>query len=184
MGRTDAGIAAARRAAALDPLNADSHSFLMGALQSARRYDEALAAYQDALSLLRREDPRWRASVGQSLYYALGEFEKMRAVCEGVGEAVKDFQDCLALAYHKLGRQADAEAALARFKALQGDVGAYGYATISAQWGDTREALTWLETALRLRDPQLVSLKTDPLLDPLRKEPRFQAIERELKFPQ
>jgi hypothetical protein len=26
-------------------------------------------------------------------------------------------------------------------------------------------------------------LKTDPLMDPLRNEPRFQAIERELKFP-
>ena len=131
-----------------------------------------------------RGDPRWRANTGQLLYYARGEFEKMRAVCEGVGEAVEDVQDCLALAYHKLGRQADAKAALARFKALQGDAGAYGCATIYAQWGDTREALRWLETALRLRDPQLASLKTDPLLDPLRKEPRFQAIERELKFPQ
>jgi hypothetical protein len=29
----------------------------------------------------------------------------------------------------------------------------------------------------------LSDLKVDPLLDPLRKEPRFQAIERELKFP-
>jgi hypothetical protein len=28
-----------------------------------------------------------------------------------------------------------------------------------------------------------VELKIDPLLDPLCKEPRFQAIERELKFP-
>jgi hypothetical protein len=28
-----------------------------------------------------------------------------------------------------------------------------------------------------------LNLKTDPLMDPLRKEPRFQAIERELKFP-
>jgi hypothetical protein len=26
-------------------------------------------------------------------------------------------------------------------------------------------------------------LKTNPLLDPLRKEPRFQAVEPELKFP-
>jgi len=26
-------------------------------------------------------------------------------------------------------------------------------------------------------------VKTDPLLDPLRKEPRFQAIERALRFP-
>jgi len=34
-----------------------------------------------------------------------------------------------------------------------------------------------------MRDPGLVFLKTDPLLDPLRNEPRFQAIERELRFP-
>jgi len=26
-------------------------------------------------------------------------------------------------------------------------------------------------------------LKTDPLMDPLRREPRFQAVMRELKFP-
>jgi hypothetical protein len=36
---------------------------------------------------------------------------------------------------------------------------------------------------MRLRDSGLVELKTDPLLDPLRQEPRFRAIERELKFP-
>jgi hypothetical protein len=36
---------------------------------------------------------------------------------------------------------------------------------------------------MRLRDSGLVMLKTDPLMDPLRNEPRFQAIERELKFP-
>jgi tetratricopeptide (TPR) repeat protein len=181
MGRTDAGIAAARRAAVLDPLNENSHSYLSSALLSARRYDEAFAAYQDALSL-RPTDPQWRA-LGQLIYYALGDFEKMRAVCEGVGDAVKDFQDCLALAYHKLGRQADAETALARFKALEGNTGAYSYATIYAQWGNTPKALEWLETALQLRDPQLINLKTAPLLDPLRLEPRFQAIERELKFP-
>lgn len=29
---------------------------------------------------------------------------------------------------------------------------------------------------------QLKNLKTEPLLDPLRNEPRFQALERELKF--
>jgi len=43
--------------------------------------------------------------------------------------------------------------------------------------------LDWLEKAMRLRDPGLSSLRADPLMDPLRKEPRFQAIERELKFP-
>jgi tetratricopeptide (TPR) repeat protein len=182
MGRTDAGIAAARRAAALDPLNVESYGHLSGALLSARRYGEALTAYQDG-TLLGPKDPKWPA-LGASIYYALGDFEKVRAVCEGVGEAAENFQDCLALAYHKLGRQADAETALARFKTLEGDAGAYGYATIYAQWGDTPKALGWLETALRLRDPQLVNLKTEPLLDPLRQEPRFKAIERQLKFPE
>jgi hypothetical protein len=52
-----------------------------------------------------------------------------------------------------------------------------------AQWGDIPRALEWLETAFRLRDPGLVDVKMSFLIDPLRKEPRFQAIERQLKFP-
>jgi TolB-like protein/DNA-binding winged helix-turn-helix (wHTH) protein/predicted Zn-dependent protease len=182
MGRTEAGIAAARRAAALDPLNVYSYDYLSDTLRVARRYDEALAAYQDGLAL-QPKDPTWPARAGALIYYALGDFEKMRAVCEGVGEAVKDFQDCLALAYHTLGRQADAETALARCKASEGNAGAYDYAEIYAQWGDTPKALEWLETALQLRVPQLERLKAEPLLDPLRKEPRFRVIERELRFP-
>jgi hypothetical protein len=45
------------------------------------------------------------------------------------------------------------------------------------------KALEWLDTAMRLRDPGLAYLKTGPLMDPLRKDPRIEAIERELKFP-
>jgi TolB-like protein/Tfp pilus assembly protein PilF len=182
MGRSDVGIAAARRAVALDPLNVESHGFLSSALFAARRYDQALAAYKDGLSL-HPTNPWWAAGGGAGIYYALGDFEKMRAVCEDAGEAFKDSQLCLALANHKLGRQADAETALAGFKALAGNAGAYGYAAIYAQWGDTPKALEWLERALQLGDPELIGLKTDPLLDPLRREPRFKAIERELKFP-
>ncbi len=87
------------------------------------------------------------------------------------------------MAYDKLGRHADAEAALAKLKAAGGDAAAYQYTAIYAQWGDRAKALQWLERALRLRDPGIEYLKTDPLLDPLRKEPRFQAIVRDLKFP-
>jgi tetratricopeptide (TPR) repeat protein len=90
---------------------------------------------------------------------------------------------CLAVIYDKLGRHADAETELSKLKAAQGDAEAYQYATIYAQWGNLPKALKWLETAMRLRDPGLVELKTDPLLDPLLQEPRFQAIERELNFP-
>jgi hypothetical protein len=68
-------------------------------------------------------------------------------------------------------------------KASEGDAAAYQYATIHAQWGNTLKALEWLETALRLRDPGLRELKTDPLMDPIRQEPRFKAVMRELRFP-
>jgi len=178
MGHTDGGIAAARRAAILDPLSFNSHGSLGEDLRYARRYDEAMVAFQAALSL------RPTGLVGPELayvYYAIGSFEKMRSVCE---DSKEDYpQDCLALAYRRLGRHADAEAALAREEALEGDAGAVDYAVVYAQWGNIPKGLSWLETALRLGDPELVRVKTEPLLDPLRKEPRFQAIERELKFP-
>jgi TIR domain len=64
-----------------------------------------------------------------------------------------------------------------------GDSNAYQYATIYAQWGDRAKALEWLEVAWRLQDPGLEELKIDPLMDPLRQEARFQAIEKALKFP-
>jgi hypothetical protein len=64
-----------------------------------------------------------------------------------------------------------------------GDDAAYQFATIYAQWGDRPQALQWLETALRMRDPGLINLNTDPLMDPLRGEPRFQKVLAELKFP-
>jgi hypothetical protein len=85
--------------------------------------------------------------------------------------------------YNKLGRHADAEAAVSKLNAALGDTAPYQYATIYAQWGDQAKALEWLERGLRLPDPGMLYVKTDSLLDPLRKEPRFQAIERELKFP-
>jgi hypothetical protein len=81
------------------------------------------------------------------------------------------------------GRNDEGEAELVKLKADMGNEGAYQYATIYAQWGARAKALEWLDTAMRMRDVALLTLKTDPLMDPLRKEPRFQATERELKFP-
>jgi hypothetical protein len=85
--------------------------------------------------------------------------------------------------YDKLKKRADAEAQLAKMKSALGDAAAYQYATIYAQWGNRPKALEWLDTAMRLRDPGLENLKTDPLMDPLRQEPRFQALLKELRFP-
>jgi TolB-like protein/DNA-binding winged helix-turn-helix (wHTH) protein len=180
MGHTEVGIAAAQRAVVLDPLSRGRHYTLGGALYFARRNGEAIAAFQDALTL-DPEDPVLYAFRGLA-YYALGDIERARASCESKpGDPFT--QVCLAVAYDKLGRRADAEAVVRKFAGSLGNAFAYESAEIYAQWGNNSKALNWLDTALRLRDGSLVWLKADPLMDPLRKEPRFQAVMRELKFP-
>ena len=179
MGHFDTGVAAARRAVVLDPLARNSHVQLGTVLYAARRYEEAVAASAEVISL----DPNLPDTYGFRglAYYGLGDLESARASCETKPDYWLS-QQCLAVIYDKLGRHAQAEAELAKLRA-EGDGWAYQYATIYAQWGNRTQALEWLETALKLRDPGLIYVKTDPLLDPLRQEPRFQTIERELKFP-
>jgi len=180
MGHFDAGLAAVHRAVTLDPLNPRSHYLLGLTLFLARRYDEALAAHAEAITLDSNHTAVY--ALRGLAYYELGNLESARASCE-TKPTYWASQLCLAVTYDKLGRRADAEAELAKIKAA-GDGGAYSYAAIYAQWGGTAKALEWLETAMRLHNPRLQYAKTDPLMDPLRKEPRFQAIERDLKFPQ
>jgi TolB-like protein/Flp pilus assembly protein TadD len=180
MGHFDAGIAALRRAIVLDPLDHRSHSVLGDVLYSARRYEEATTTYAAAISL----SPNYEQTYGARglAFYALGDLERARASCETRNDYWLS-QQCLAVVYDKLGRHADAEAELEKMQAALGNSWAFLYATIYAQWGDRAKALQWLDVAMRLRDPGLVALKTEPLMDPLRQEPRFQAALRELKFP-
>ena len=60
---------------------------------------------------------------------------------------------------------------------------AYQYAQVYSQWGDKQQALTWLETAYRIRDPGLLQLKVDVFMDPIRTEPRFQSVLAKMQFP-
>jgi tetratricopeptide (TPR) repeat protein len=180
MGRADAGVTSARRGVALDQLNHRAHSILGSTLEAAHRHREAIEAFSRALAL-NQNDARAAAFRGLSLL-GLGEFESARQSCATPPLDWKN-QLCLAIAYDKLHRRREAEAELSAMKTEMGDAAAYQYAEIYAQWGDVPKALDWIETAYRLRDSGLSGLKADPFLDPLRDEPRFQAIERKLKFP-
>jgi TolB-like protein/tetratricopeptide (TPR) repeat protein len=181
MGHFDAGLTALRRAVVLNPLAHESHTGLGRALDVARRYEEAVNAYTEAISIA----PDFKASYGERglSFYGLGNLERARASCETMPDHWLS-QQCLAVIYDKLGRQEDAEAELAKMQAALGDAAAYQYATIYAQWGKSPKALEWLESAWRLRDPGLVDLKTDPLMDPIREEPRFQKVMQALRFPE
>ena len=180
VGRTEAGIAEMRRAVRLDPLNAVTHHLFGMGLYLARRFEDA--SQENAAAIALNPDYLRTYEFSGLTSYLLGRLEQARATCES-RPAYWGTQWCLSLTYEKLGRHADAQAALARIHDMQGDSAAYQYAGTYAQWGDTPKALEWLETALRLRDPGLSLLKQDPLMDPIRKEPRFQAVERQLRFP-
>jgi TolB-like protein/Flp pilus assembly protein TadD len=181
MGESDSGLAAARHAVVLDPLNPSSHNMLSSSLLFLRRYRESLAALADA-EALDPGDPDRHKEVGFT-YYMLGDLQSARSWCENKPETwLANW--CLAVVYDKLGRRDDAQAMLNKLRAARGDDGAYEYAVIYAQWGDTAKALDWLEAAMRVHEPKLERLRVNPFIDPVRSEPRFQAIEKALKFPQ
>jgi TolB-like protein len=180
MGRSNAAIEIARRGVALDPLNLLSHRALGDALYFARRYNEAIAAYQDGIAVdPGPAEPYARRGLA---YYVLGSNQMARSSCEMRPDNWESWF-CLALTFERLGQRLESDAQIKRMTEFSGDAFAYQYAQIYAQRGDRDRALEWLDTATRLRDPGFRRLKTDPLMDPLRQEPRFQAVERALKFP-
>jgi len=183
LGHRDASIGAARRAVSLDPQNPWAHAVLGSVLLYARRYDEALQAYHDT-DVLQPGSPGLAAARAQTLL-AAGRVEQARLECESPATALHadDRHHCLALAYHALGRPADAAAELAKFQALDGDAAAYDYAATYAQWGRVAESLQWLSKAERLRDPLFWLLKVDWHLDPLRDQPQFQELVERMHFP-
>jgi tetratricopeptide (TPR) repeat protein len=180
MGHTELGLAAARRAVLLDPLNRSSHYALGETLRFAHQYKEAIESTSNALAI----DPELPFDLAAGYtwvaYYELGDLQGARAECNDERDNWLG-QVCLAVIYDKLGQHGDAEAQLTKLRA--DDSFAYQWAEIYAQWSNTAKRLDALDVALRLRDPGLRYLKVDSLLNPLRREPRFQAIERALNFP-
>jgi|HubBroStandDraft_1064217.scaffolds.fasta_scaffold12111_2 TolB-like protein/tetratricopeptide (TPR) repeat protein len=183
IGHVAQAITAARRAVSLDPQNWASHQMLSVVLYYARRYPEAQAALQDAdtLSPGSHELNKWLTA----FLLASGENQHALQLCESTATPLDEGTryPCLAVAYHALGRQTEAEQELDKLRALAGDNGAYVYAEIYAQWGDKPAALRWLSKAAELRDPSLPTLRVDWMLDPIRDEPGYKAIEARMNFP-
>ena len=132
LGRVRDGIAAAEKAAALDPLAPRTYGNLAIILEYARRYTEARAALQRAELLQPNNRLFGRVTLGM-IDTLEGNFAAAQTICAGN----IDYRDmmCLAIADHMLGHQADAEAELAKARAVLGDNGAFLYARIFAQWG-------------------------------------------------
>jgi hypothetical protein len=94
-----------------------------------------------------------------------------------IGTTVWRFYTTLSDAKPKLQHE------LETFKAAGGNEEAYSVAGVYAQWGDKAAALRWLTEAERVHSFDLLFMKMDWTLDPIRNEPQFKAIEARLHFP-
>ena len=88
-----------------------------------------------------------------------------------------------AIALERLGDRPGSDRALAKAVELAGEAGSYQYAEIHTQRGETDKAFAALDRALELRDPGLIVIRVDPLLDPLRRDPRLAELEGRLNLP-
>ena len=181
--RPEIAIAAARRAVSLDPAGFRAQLTLAEAYYHARRFNEVLAAIEQA----RQIDPgaSQTAAYAAFSYLALARFDDARRTCESRPARLDEDDEhwCLAVAYNALGKRAQAETELARLRALDGEAGEFFLAEVYAQWGDRAAALQSLATAINLQNAGLRLFKVDWPLDPIRSEPQFQRLERQLKFP-
>jgi tetratricopeptide (TPR) repeat protein len=144
-------------------------------LYQSRQYSEAL---EEARQLIQM-DPGFLAP-----YRLLG----MVHIQQGLySEAINDLQEALRLhddsfclgrlgyAYARAGRKSDAIAVLEHIKAESTwrYISPYQVAMVYAGLGDIDQVFYWFDKACEDRDPDVMMIKVEPLLDGLRGDPRF-----------
>jgi adenylate cyclase len=172
LGNTDRAIEIYRKAVELDPVNAQSRSFLAFGLANTKRFKEARAEYARVIEL--NPSAPW-AHAGLGLAYLLqNKFE------EAATEAQADAGDWARLLIVSCARWAqkrvqESDAALNELIKNEAELAAFQIAEAYAYRGDKDRAFEWLERARRQRDPGLGDLLKDPLLETLHDDPRWNA---------
>jgi len=179
LGRFDDAIVEGKRAVELDPLSLVINTDLGSDYHNARRYDEAIAQLRKTLEM----DPRFYIAhlvLGQALNVtgahdaAIVEYEKARALNDDPAVL-----GVLARAHGLSGNKMEAEKILDQLKKLSQEryVSAYSFALAYLGLDDKEEALRWLEQSYQDRAGSDIGfIRVDPLLDPLRRDPRFEAL--------
>jgi len=167
------------RALALDPLNPRTHRAAAAIAFASRRYADAVTQGRRALEL-NPKISNANATVGDSLM-ELGKVADARAAYQQEPSAMFRLRG-LAILEHRAGNKAAAEAAFTSLVSEVGDAAMYQQAEVMAQWGRTDEALAKLERARAIGDSGLSLAATDPLLDPIARDPRFVMFVRDIGF--
>jgi tetratricopeptide (TPR) repeat protein len=175
LGNTDRAIENYRKAVELDPVNAQSRSFLAFGLANTKRFAEARAEYARVIEL--NSSAPW-AHAGLGLASLLeNKFE------EAATEAQADAGEWARLLIVSCARWAqkrvqESDAALNELIKNEAELAAFQIAQAYAYRGDKDKAFEWLERARRQRDPGLGDLLKDPLLEKLHDDPRWNAFVR------
>jgi TolB-like protein/Tfp pilus assembly protein PilF len=179
LGRFDEAIAQEKKALELDPLSLIAHTDLANTYLFARRPEEAI----DELRKVSDIDPNF-----YSTYWNLGLISEMKgdfAGAIGAYQKARDLNDnsrilaLLAHAYGSSGNKTEAMKILEQLKQLSNEryVTAYSFALVYLGLGDKEEALRWLEKSYQDRAGQEIGyIRVSPLLNPLRGDPRFEAL--------
>jgi TolB-like protein/Flp pilus assembly protein TadD len=169
-GRPREASAAVQRAVVLDPLNPRAFRAQGSVAYAARRYVDAIPPLRRALQL----NPKMNVAhslIGSAL---LGLGRNADALKEFEAEPGRQFALAgEAIAQRRLGNSGAAQKAFDELVNDIGDSASYQQAEVLAQWGRADEALARLERARAVGDSGLTYAATDPMLDPLRSDPRF-----------
>ena len=179
-GRAGEARAAINRAIALDPLNPRTFRAASSIAFAARRYRDAIDAGSRAL--------RMKPDLGNAHYIVgysqllIGDPAAARA--SFLAEPRANFRlSGLAIAEHRRGDNMAATRAFEQLVRDGGDSALYQQAEVLAQWGNQDGAIAALRQAHVVGDPGLIYLATDPLLDPIRTDPRITALLKGLARP-
>jgi tetratricopeptide (TPR) repeat protein len=180
IGRFDEAIAEGKRAVELDPLSPVINTDLGYTLINARRDDEAIAQLRKTLEI----DPTFyyaHYTLGMALQLkgdlpaAIAEYTKAQQLTDNNLLA----RVLLAAAKAQSGDKEAAVQMLAELEELSRNrnVRAFWRALLYLSLGNRVEAVRWLEQGVSgHEDVDITFIKVDPQLDPLRGDPRFEAL--------
>jgi tetratricopeptide (TPR) repeat protein len=180
-GRTSEGVSMARRARELDPLNVDRTTGLAWILYHARQHDEAIRELKTVLAV--------QPDHAQALWFlgfALIEASRYDEAIEVLEHdvALRDRNPAtlgvLTRAYWRAGRRADALRTVAELEQRErvGYVAPAVFVNAYAGVGDLGRLFSALERAYREHSNIMQFLKTHPVFDDVRDDPRFDELLR------
>jgi tetratricopeptide (TPR) repeat protein len=177
MGRHEEAVAEAREAQRLDPVSLPMNLTTALVLCFARRYDQSIREIKRVIEM----DAHFAAAhstLGLAYAYrkmcneAIAAFRIASALAGNSPEMNIHFDTLTAYSYAASGKTKQARSFLNAITKQPG-TSPYALGMIHAQLGERSLALDWLERAYRERNYQMVWLKVDPALDPLRRTRRF-----------